>query len=49
MKKLVVAVVLLAGVVAVAYASFTTNKKKAGTEKKTEKKTKDCSRTCIFS
>ncbi len=51
MKKLVVAVALMAGVAAVAFASFTSNKKKANIEKKAEKKEmkKECKRTCIFS
>ena len=49
MKKILVAVVLLAGITAVAFASFNNNKKKAGIEKKAEKKKKDCSRSCLFS
>ncbi len=48
MKKILVAVVLMAGVTAVAFASFNNNKKKAGIEKKAEKK-KNCSRYCPFS
>lgn len=50
MKKAMVAFVLLAGVAAVAFASFN-NKKKTNTttEKKADKKKKDCSRKCIFS
>jgi hypothetical protein len=47
MKKIAAVVLLAAGITAVAYASFSNNKKKAGTEKKTEKK--ECSRKCIFS
>jgi flagellar basal body-associated protein FliL len=49
MKKLLVAFVLLAGVAAVAFASFS-NKKKVNTqtEKKSEKK-KECKRQCMFS
>lgn len=49
MKKIIVAVVLLGGVTAVAFASLNTNKKKAGVEKKMEKKKKHCTRTCSFS
>ena len=49
MKRLVVAIVLVAGVAAAAFASLNTNKKKAGTENKVEKKKKDCSRICPFS
>jgi hypothetical protein len=48
MKKIIVAVILVAGITAVAFASFsTTNKKKTGTEKKMEKK--ECTRKCMFS
>lgn len=47
MKKLLVAVVLVAGLTAVTFASFTNNKKKVQTEKKTEKK--ECKRKCLFS
>lgn len=47
MKKIVVAFVLLAGITAVAFASFSNNKKKAGIEKKMEKK--NCSHKCPFS
>ena len=50
MKKLLVAIVLLAGVTAVGSASFSSQKKNGtATEKKTEKKKKDCSRKCMFS
>lgn len=51
MKKLVVASVFVAGVAAVAFASLNTNKKKTdtATEKKVEKKKKDCNRICPFS
>jgi hypothetical protein len=48
MKKILVAVVLLGSITAVAFASLNNNKKKAGIEKKTEKK-KECSRVCDFS
>ena len=50
MKKVIVGVVLLGSITAVA-ASLSTNKKndKAVTEKKTEKKEKECKRSCIFS
>jgi len=49
MKKIIVAVVLLGSVTAVAFASLNTNKKKAGIEKKAEKKKKSCNRVCPFS
>ena len=49
MKKVLVAVVLLAGITAVAFASINNNKKKAGTEQKAEKKKRTCSHTCPFS
>lgn len=50
MKKIIVGVVLLAGVTAVAFGSFSNKKKnKATKEKKAEKKKKDCKRTCMFS
>jgi len=54
MKKTLVAVVLLAGVTAVAFASFNNNRKKAGIENRSddnrmEKKKKECSHTCPFS
>lgn len=49
MKKFLVAFVLLAGITAVAYASYSSNKKKAGVEKKAEKKKKSCSHSCMFS
>ncbi len=45
MKKILVAVVLLAGITVVAFASINNNKKKAGMEKKAEKK-RECSHTC---
>jgi peptidoglycan hydrolase CwlO-like protein len=48
-KKIVVAAVLLASISAVAFASFTVNKKKAGTEQKMEKQKKGCSHICPFS
>lgn len=49
MKKALVVVVLMAGLGAVAFASFS-SKKKAGaaTEKKAEKK-RNCSHKCMFS
>lgn len=49
MKKALVVVLLMAGLGAVAFGSFS-NKKKANstTEKKAGKK-KDCSRKCMFS
>ena len=47
MKKILVAVVLMAGVTAVAFASFSSNKKKTGIEMKADKK-KNCSRQCLF-
>lgn len=46
MKKIIVALVLLAGITVVAYASFN-NQKKAGIEKKAGKK--ECTRKCMFS
>lgn len=49
MKKVLVAVVLLAGITAVAFASINNNKKKASTEQKVEKKKKTCSHICPFS
>ncbi len=51
MKRFVVALVLVAGVTAVALASFTSNRKKADTEKKVDKKEKkkECKRSCLFS
>lgn len=49
MKKILVAFVLIAGITAVAFASFNNTKKKAGIEKKAEKKKRDCSHTCPFS
>ncbi len=50
MKKILVAVVLLGGVTAVAFASLNNNRKKeTATEKKMEKKKKQCTRTCSFS
>ncbi|MBL7725555.1 MAG: hypothetical protein JNK27_15510 [Chitinophagaceae bacterium] len=47
MKKLLVAVVLVAGLTVVAFASFNNNRKKADTEKKMEKK--ECKHKCMFS
>jgi len=50
MKKALVIVLLMAGLGAVAFASFSNKKKaNASTEKKMEKKKKDCSRKCMFS
>lgn len=49
MKKLLVAFVLLAGLTAVAFASFNNNKKKTGVEKKAAKKKGECSHTCPYS
>lgn len=48
MKRLVVGLVLVAGVAAAAFASFNNNRQKADTEKKVEKK-KECKRSCTFS
>ncbi|HPG12219.1 MAG TPA: hypothetical protein PLU37_11855 [Chitinophagaceae bacterium] len=47
MKKFIVALVLVAGIAAVAYASFSSNKQKNDSEKKMEKK-KECSHSCLF-
>lgn len=47
MKRVLVVVVLLAGITAVAFASFTNSNKKNQTEKKMEKK--ECKRKCLFS
>ena len=47
MKKVFVAVLLIAGLTAVAFASFTNKKKKADTEQKVEKK--ECKHKCMFS
>lgn len=52
MKKFLVALVLAAGVGAIAYASLSKNSSNKQTiEKKTEKKEKkkECKRTCLFS
>ncbi len=50
MKKFLLAFVLLACIAAVGFASFSSKKKSAtATEKKAEKKKKDCSRKCMFS
>ena len=52
MKKFVVALVLAAGVGAIAFASLSKNSSnKQAIEKKTEKqeKKKECKRTCMFS
>jgi len=48
MKKLLIAVVLMGGVTAVAFASFNNKKKKATIEKKCDMK-KECSHHCPFS
>jgi hypothetical protein len=45
MKKILVAVLLIAGITVVAFASFTNNNKKV--EKKIEKK--ECKSKCIYS
>jgi hypothetical protein len=47
MKKILVASVLIAGITAVAFASFNNKKKKASTEQKMEKK--ECKHKCLFS
>jgi hypothetical protein len=54
MKRLIVAVTLVAGVAGIAFASMSTNKKKDAAEKKIEKKVekkkkKECKRSCLFS
>jgi hypothetical protein len=51
MKKFIVALVLAAGVGAIAFASLSkNNNSKQAIEKKTEKKEKkECKRTCMFS
>ncbi len=49
MKKIVVIFILLASLTAVAFASFNNKSKKADTEKKMEKKKKDCGHKCVFS
>lgn len=51
MKKIVVAVVLMAGVTVVAFASLNNNRKKSGIEKKSGdgKEKKQCSHKCMFS
>ncbi len=50
MKKFLVALILLAGVTAVGFAAFSSKKKTGNaTEKKTEKKKKECSRKCMYS
>ncbi len=49
MKKLLIGMVLLGGVTAIAYASFSSHKNnKQTTEKKMEKK-KECKKQCMFS
>lgn len=47
MKKVLVALLLIAGLTAVSFASFNSKKKKVNTEQKVEKK--ECKRKCIFS
>ena len=47
MKKVLVAVLLIAGLTAVAFASFNNKKKKVNTEQKMEKK--ECKHKCMFS
>ena len=51
MKRVLIAMVLLGGVTAIAFASLKSTNKKDQTEKKVEKKEKkkECKRTCIFS
>ncbi len=49
MKRWIVAFVLVAGVAAIAFASFNNKNKKANTEKKTEKNTRECKHSCMFS
>ena len=54
MKKLIVAVTLVAGMAGIAFASMNSNKRKATDEKKIEKKVekkkkKNCNRICPFS
>jgi hypothetical protein len=49
MKKIIVSLVLIAGIAAVAIASLNSTKKKVGTEKKMEKKERKCSHTCPLS
>jgi hypothetical protein len=52
MKKLLIILVLIAGITAIAFASLSSRKSnKQAIEKKAEKKEKkkECSRTCIFS
>jgi len=48
MKKLVIVLLLLAGITAIAFASFNTNNRKAKMEKKMEKK-RQCKHYCPFS
>lgn len=50
MKRFIVALVLVAGIAAVAYASFSSNKQKNDSEKKMEKKDKkkECKHSCLF-
>jgi hypothetical protein len=47
MKKVLVALVLMAGLTAVAFASFNNKKKGVNTEQKVEKK--ECKHKCMFS
>jgi hypothetical protein len=53
MKRLLIALILIGGIAAVAFASLTSRnykKEDQKTEKKAEKKSKkECKRTCIFS
>lgn len=50
MKKLLVAIILIAGLAAVAFASFSANRKKTTIEKKADKKTnkKSCKHSCTY-
>jgi hypothetical protein len=51
MKKLLIILVLIAGITAIAFASLSNRKSnKQSIEKKTDKKEKkECSRSCLFS
>ena len=51
MKRLVVALVFVAGATAVAFASFNNSRKKTQTEKKSDQKrmNKECKHSCPFS
>ncbi len=49
MKKALVAVLLMAGIGAVAFASFNNKKKTSCPQEKNAKAKKDCERRCLFS